>query len=315
MRTLLVKSKHWNSKTERDHLAALLETRAAAAAPGSADAASLLRLAGALRAKRSAALAKSHLFTCARAGGYASDVWFRHGRATRARLEREALAAQQAADDAAPAAEEEAAGTEAATVPSDTERRLCGGGFPWGSGIKVNELTVDQARFEVERQLKPLALAAAAHLAGPVARLAAEQYGSGFFSAVDLQEVRYAAAQIGGFAEVWAAMRADAATIAARAAASPHAAVPAWRHLAGRRTELEESLHGFGEVLRSAAVCSGKLQTQMHMSMRLMFLICCATARWTDCLFLTSGRPRRLRWQPPWQPRRAALYSHARCAG
>ena len=255
MRTLLVKSKHWNSKTERDHLAALLETRAAAAAPGSADAASLLRLAGALRAKRSAALAKSHLFTCARAWCYASDVWFRHGRATRARLEREALAAQQTADDAAPAAEEEAAGTEAATVPSDTERRLCGGGFPWGSGIKVNELTVDQARFEVERQLKPLALAAAAHIAGPDARLAAEQHGA-YFTTADLDEVRYAAARVSGFAEAWAKLRVDTAVIAARAAASPHAAVPAWRRLAGRRTELEETLHTFGESLRMAAVAN-----------------------------------------------------------
>ena len=255
LRALLARTKQWNSKTERNRLAALMETRAAAAAPGSAAAASLLRLASALRTKRSAMLAKGHLLTCARAWGYASDVWYRHGRATRARLEREALAVpKQQAEDVAPDAEEAAAGGEADAQPSDTELRLSGGGFPWRSGFNLSDLSVDQARCEVERQLKPLALAAAAHLAGPVARLAAEQYGSSFFSAVDLQEVRYAAAQIGGFAEVWAAMRADAATIAARAAASPHAAVPAWRHLAGRRTELEESLHGFGEVLRSAAV-------------------------------------------------------------
>jgi len=264
LRALLAKTKQWNSKTEREQLAALMEARAAAAAPGSANAASLLRLASALRAKRSAMLAKSHLITCARAWGYASDVWFRHGRATRARMEREALAsAQQTTDAAVPAAEEEAAAAEeqaaparaeAASTPSSTELRLCGGGFPWRGGFNVSELTAEQARGEVEQQLKPLALAAAAHLAGPVARLAAEEHGADYFTAADLQEVRYAAERIGGFADAWAALRIEAAAGAARAAASPHAAVPAWRHLAGRRTELEEALHSFGEVLRVAAV-------------------------------------------------------------
>ena len=254
LRALLAKTKQWNSKAEREQLAALMEARAAAAAPGSASAASLQRLASALRAKRSAMLAKSHLMTCARAWGYSSDVWFRHGRATRARLEREALAATQAtAQAAAPAEEEEATGAEAVATPSKTELRLCGGGFPWRSGFDVNDLSIAFARAEVERQLKPLSLTAAAHLAGPAARLAAEQHGADYFTGADLHEVRCAAECFGGFADTWAALRGDAATIAARAAAAPHAAVPAWRHLAGRRTELEEALHGFGEVLRAAA--------------------------------------------------------------
>ena len=256
LRALLAKTKQWNSKTERERLAALMETRAAAAAPGSTTAASLLRLANALRVKRSVMLAKSHLLTCARAWGYASDVWFRHGRATRARLEREALAApKQEADDAAPMAEEEAAGGEADAMPTDTELRLSGGGFPWRSGFNLSDLTVDQARCEVERQLKPLALAAGALIAGPDARLAAEQHGA-YFTTADLDEVRYAAARVSGFAEAWAKLRVDTAVIAARAAASPHAAVPAWRRLAGRRTELEETLHTFGESLRMAAVAN-----------------------------------------------------------
>ena len=257
LRALLAKTKQWNSKTERERLAALMETRAAAAAPGSTTAASLLRLANALRVKRSVMLAKSHLLTCARAWGYASDVWFRHGRATRARLEREALAApkQEVDDDAEPMAEEAAAGGEADVMPTDTELRLSGGGFPWRSGFNLSDLTVDQARCEVERQLKPLALAAAALIAGPDARLAAEQHGA-YFTAADLDEVRYAAARVSGFAEAWAKLRVDTAVIAARAAASPHAAVPAWRRLAGRRTELEETLHTFGESLRMAAVAN-----------------------------------------------------------
>ena len=257
LRALLARTKQWNSKTERNRLAALMETRAAAAAPGSAAAASLLRLASALRTKRSAMLAKGHLLTCARAWGYASDVWYRHGRATRARLEREALAVpKQQAEDVAPDAEEAAAGGEADAQPSDTELRLSGGGFPWRSGFNLSDLSVDQARCEVDRQLKPLALAAASHIAGPDARLAAEQHGSGYFTAADLDEVRYAAMRVSGFAEAWAKLRVDTAVIAARAAASPHAAVPAWRRLSGRRTELEETLHVFGESLRMAAVAN-----------------------------------------------------------
>ena len=204
-------------------------------------------------------LAKSHLLTCARAWGYSSDVWFRHGRATRARLEREALAAQQTADDdAAPAAEEEeeAAGADAAAMPSDTELRLSGGGFPWRTGFNLSELTVEQAHYEVELQLKPLAMAAAALIAGPDARRAADEHGPAYFTAADLAEVRYAAERVGGFAEAWAALRVDTAAIAARAAASPHAAVPAWRRLAGRQTALEQTLHMFGESLRTAAVAN-----------------------------------------------------------
>jgi hypothetical protein len=251
LRALLAKTRQWNSKTERDLLAALMEQRAAAAAAGSSAAASLTRLASALRAKRSAMLAKSHLLTCARAWGYASDVWFRHGRATRARLEREALNAPQTADEDGEApAEAEAA----AAAPSATELRLSGGGFPWHGGLNPAQLTADEVRAEVERQLKPLALAAAGLLAGPDARLAAEEHGAGYFTAADLEEVRFAAQRTGGFASAWDALRADAAAAAARAAASEHAAVPAWRRLAGRQTALEATLLTFGGSLRSAAV-------------------------------------------------------------
>ena len=253
LRALLAKTRQWNSKTERDLLAALMEQRAAAAAPGSSAAASLTRLASALRAKRSAMLAKSHLLTCARAWGYASDVWFRHGRATRARLEREALNAQPKADDDDEApAEAEAA----AAAPSATELRLSGGGFPWHGGFSPAKLTADEVRGEVERQLKPLAGAAAGLLAGPDARLAAEEHGAGYFTAADLEEVRFAAQRTGGFASAWDALRADAAAAAARAMASEHAAVPAWRRLAGRQTALEATLLMFGSSLRSAAIAN-----------------------------------------------------------
>ena len=250
LRALLAAARQWNSKTERDRLAALMEQRAAAAAAGSSAAASLARLASALRAKRSAMLAKSHLLTCARAWGYASNVWFRHGRATRARLEREALSAPPSAEeDVATAAEEQ----EAPAAPTATELRLSGGGFPWSSGLSVRRLTADDARQEVELQLKPLALAAAALIAGPDARLAAEQHGA-YFTAADLEEVRVAAGRTGWFAEGWNSLRGDAAAAAARARSAEHAAVPAWRRLAGRETALESTLRMFGARLREAAV-------------------------------------------------------------
>jgi len=190
-------------------------------------------------------------------------VWFRHGRATRARLEREQLAAaSKPADDedddgGASPEEEEAAGAEATgaeEAPSATERRLCGGGFPWRSGFNLRQLSASDARFEVEQQLKPMALAAAALIAGADARLAAEQYGADYFTLADVAEVLVAADTTAGFAKSWAALRGDAAAAAARAAVGEHAAVPAWRRLAGRQTALEETLLTFGAELRKAAV-------------------------------------------------------------
>jgi hypothetical protein len=282
LRAQLCKSVEWNSGEERSRLAALCVTRAQSASPGSATAVSMTRLAASLRAKRSAALAKGHLMFCARAWGYQSEVWYRHGRATRAReAAAEAAAARAtpvtAAAAAAPVAQEatssehddnDGGGDDDAAVapfapPSAAELRLSGGGFPWDVGFNVRTLTAADAAAEVERQLRPLALAATALLAGPDARAATVELGACFIGAHDLVEVRKAATHTGYFARSAVELRdtlaleyaaaAEAAELAASSSSSS-VPVPAWRHLAGRDTALEARLRTVGARLRRAAL-------------------------------------------------------------
>jgi hypothetical protein len=276
LRALLCKSREWNSGEERTRLAALCTARAQSASPGSATAVSMTRLAASLRAKRSAALAKGHLMFCARAWGYGCEVWYRHGRATRAReAAAQAAAARAPAAAAAPAAQEATSSEHddndnggggsgdddsqvaPAAPPSAAELRLSGGGFPWDVGFNVRTLTAADAAAEVERQLRPLALAATALMVGPDARAATAQLGACYIGAHDLAEVRKAAAHTAGFARSAAALRdtlaVEFAAAAEAAELSSGAPVPAWRHLAGRDTALEARLRTVGGRLRRAA--------------------------------------------------------------
>ena len=282
LRALLCRTREWNSVEERARLAALCSSRAASAAPGGPMATSMTRLAAALRAKRSAALAKAHLLFCVRAWGYASDVWFRHGRATRARemaavADAEAMA--RARTRATPEQEREPAPHEddddgdegsqdrgevptadaepepPSEPPSAAELRLMGGGFPWDVGFNVRELSVADATAEIERQLRPLALAATALIAGPDACAAARTLGASHISVHDLAEVRKAVAHTASFHRWYLGVRATVQNeLAAAVAADGGAPSPAWRRLAGRDTPVEASLRGFAARLRSAAM-------------------------------------------------------------
>jgi hypothetical protein len=267
LRALLIQTREWNTQAAREALASVCDARGA-------DDASLVKLAGALRNKRSAALTKEHLLFAARAWGYACHLWQRHGRASRKRAAEDEAAAPAPrpppARAVAPPAEALAAAAAAAQhasrpLPSSAEARLLGGGFRWGT-LRADTaldalITPHSVTAEMDAQLRPLAAAAALLLAGPDARTAACGGACAYFSAADLAEVRSAHAFLAGGAAEWRA--AAAGTAAARDAAAHAAhtdaivaaqnARPAWCIIGRDATPLELALRAVCATLRGWA--------------------------------------------------------------
>jgi len=264
LRSLVCKTAEWNSGEERNRLATLCEARAAGGAhlrePSGSATSWLPKLAQALRTKRSANLGKSHLLFISRAWGYSSDIWWRHGRASRAK------AAKEEAHDAAPGQPGDtpaAVATQLGAPPSALELRLHGGGFAWGASLlDVRTLSATAAQQEADRQLRPLALAATALFAGRDARQAATGLAladlHALLSSNDVEEAQAGALRLRGFNDGWRSLRdATAAELdGEQRAAPPAGAAPAWRVLSGRDTHLERQLRAFSGGLRRVAVAN-----------------------------------------------------------
>jgi len=199
LRRLFARTSEWNSAAARSELASSLEARAA---KSSGEMATRLRnVAEIVRAKRSASLGKRDLLLCSRAWGYSSDVWYRHGRATRAadasgrgkpvviaaqpplpypgpfpppsadpEHPEEAEAEEVAASDAQPAPFTPISPAAYDAPPTLLERRMSGGGFVWASPTDVSQLTAESAWAAAQTQLTPLAFACTSLFAGREAR-------------------------------------------------------------------------------------------------------------------------------------------------
>jgi hypothetical protein len=238
LRALLCRTREWNSAAARAQLAALCD--ASAGLSTAVGAASHLALAAALRAKRSAALTKPQMMRMARAWGYASDLWRRHGRASRKRM----------AACEAPASDHHDA--ETSVEPRSTRARLHAGGFAWGAALSGADLgagvTPEAVAAEEASQLTPLAHAAAALLSGPTARAAASLPGAcAYFGGAEVCAVSAARDAFGRGAAAWAT------AAPAVPAAGDAGDAPPWRALRGRETDAEVALRALAETLRRAA--------------------------------------------------------------
>lgn len=141
------RTREWNTPEERSRLADLCDARGGKHCP---------RLAHALRTKRSSGLTKGQMLVAARAWGYASSLWYRHGRASRRAADPHPLpgglseplpppsdaaaaATSGGGDEAAAGAGAAAAGACAPTGgpssrhPDAAAMRLLGGGYVWSS--------------------------------------------------------------------------------------------------------------------------------------------------------------------------------------
>ena len=214
LRTLLCATREWASEPARNQLADALE------AAGDAT------LAGELRGKRSARLTKGHMFALARAWGYQSSLWYRHGRASRKRA-----AAGQPPGNPAGESKQLRPASPSAILP----RRAA-----------ASDVSSSSAEQRMERQLRELSLAASQLLAGPSAQRAAQAPGApGFFCERDCAELERGASLLAASAAAWAALPPPPCDEGAQARDTP-----AWLFLRGARTAVELRLEEDAALLR-----------------------------------------------------------------
>jgi len=237
LRAQLCRTKEWNSGEARAELAAVCDARSKAPGADEGVTKSHATLALALRCKRSAGLTKGQMLCMARAWGYASYLWVRHGRASRKR------AAEAASVTAASPVES------AAVTPRSIRARLHAGGYAWGASVDGCEdlgaaVTPSAVHAEVSAQLLPLARTAGAHMSGVAAKEAVQTAGC-YFGEDEVEAIRSARDTFAAAATAW-----EAAALAPPPDGSTDAP---WRALLGTDTDAEMALRGLAATLRQAA--------------------------------------------------------------